>query len=167
VLWHITRDEFLLRDFLQNWLFLAYDSGVFRVRPEELHVYLKGLRKRGAITEHDWSDQTIKRVAAGLLKIATDFGLLRGGAVKEFATYHLPEPSFLYLLHAMREEQQSQSGVVTASDWRMFLMRPAEVEREILRLHQFRKLDYQVAGSLVELSLPCGSTVEYAERMVA
>jgi hypothetical protein len=67
----------------------------------------------------------------------------------------------------MREEKQSLSGVVTASDWRMFLMRPAEVEREILRLHQFRKLDYQVAGSLVELSLPCRSAVEYAERMVA
>jgi hypothetical protein len=167
LLWHITRDEFILRDFLQNWLFPAYDSGVFRVRPEELHAYLRGLRKRGAITEHDWSEQTIKRVAAGLLKIATDFGLLRGGAVKEFATYHLPEPSFLYLLHAMHEEKQSLSGVVTASDWRMFLMRPAEVEREILRLHQFRKLDYQVAGSLVELSLPCRSAVEYAERMVA
>jgi hypothetical protein len=167
LLWHITRDEFLLRDFLQNWMFPAYDSGVFHVRPEELHTYLKGLRKRGAITEHDWSEQTIKRVAAGLLKIATEFGLLRGGAVKEFATYHLPEQSFLYLLHAMREERQGLSSIVTAADWRMFLMRPADVEREILRLHQFRKLDYQVAGSLVQLSLPCESAVEYAQRMVA
>jgi hypothetical protein len=167
LLWHITRDEFLLKDFLQNWMFPAYDSGVFRVRPEELHTYLKEIGKRGATTEHAWSEQTIQRVAAGLLKIATDFGLLRGSAVKEFATYHLPERSFLYLLHAMREEKQSLSSVVTANDWRMFLMKPAEVEQEILRLHQFRKLDYQVAGSLVQLSLPCESAVEYAERMVA
>jgi Putative inner membrane protein (DUF1819) len=167
LLWHITRDEFLLKDFLQNWMFPAYDSGVFRVRPEELHTYLKEIGKRGATTEHAWSEQTIKRVAAGLLKIATDFGLLRGSAVKEFATYHLPERSFLYLLHAMREEKQSLSSVVTADDWRMFLMKPAEVEQEILRLHQFRKLDYQVAGSLVQLSLPCESAIEYAERMVA
>lgn len=167
LLWHITRDEFLLRDFLQNWMFPAYESGVFRVRPEELHTYLKGIGKRGATTEHAWSDHTIKRVAAGLLKIATDFGLLRGSAVKEFATYHLPERSFLYLLHAMREEKRSLSSVVTADDWRMFLMRPADVEDEILRLHQFRKLDYQVAGSLVQLSLPCGSAIEYAQRMVA
>ena len=49
----------------------------------------------------------------------------------------------------------------------MFLMRPADVERELLRLHQFRKLDYQVAGSLVQLALPCASAREYAERMVA
>jgi hypothetical protein len=67
----------------------------------------------------------------------------------------------------MREERQGLSSVVTAPDWRMFLMRPADVEREILRLHQFRKLDYQVAGSLVQLSLPCESAVEYAQRMVA
>src|SRR6266446_4093845 len=35
LLWHVTRDEFLLRDFLQNWLYPAYKSGVFRLRPEE------------------------------------------------------------------------------------------------------------------------------------
>ena len=28
---------------------------------------------------------------------------------KEFATYHLPEQSFLYLLHAMREEKQARA----------------------------------------------------------
>ena len=31
----MTRDEFLVRDFLQNWLFPAYDAGAFRVRPED------------------------------------------------------------------------------------------------------------------------------------
>ena len=73
----------------------------------------------------------------------------------------------LGLLHAMREEQSSPSKVIASSEWRMYLMRPADVEHELLRLHQYRKLDYQVAGSLVQLSLPCTSTREYAERMVA
>ena len=167
LLWHMTRDEFLVRDFLQNWLFPAYDSGAFRVRTEEVESYLAGIGKRGAMTEHAWSDETTKRVGAGLLKIAVDFGLLRGSVVKEFASYHLPERSFLYLLHAMRDEKLSPSKVVGAPDWSMFLMRRSDVERELLRLHQFRKLDYQVAGSLVELSLPCTTSREYAERMVA
>lgn len=167
LLWHITRDEFLVRDFLENWLFPAYDSGAFRVRPEELHDYLLDVGKRGGMTEHAWTETTQRRVAAGLLKIAVDFGLLRGGGVKEFTTYHLPERSFLYLLHALRDEKQNPSKVIAASDWRMFLMRPADVERELLRLHQFHKLDYQVAGSLVQLSLPCATSGEYAERMVA
>lgn len=167
LLWHITRDEFLVRDFLLNWLFPAFDSGTFRLRPRELHSYLHGLSKRGATTEHAWSEETTKRVSAGLLKLAVDFGLLRGSVVKEFASYHLPERSFLYLLHAMRDEKVSPGKVVGSIDWRMFLMRPADVEHELLRLHQFRKLEYDVAGSLVQLTLPCASAQEYAERMVA
>lgn len=167
LLWHITRDEFLLRDFLQNWLFPAYDAGTFRLRPEDLHSYLRGIRKRGGTTEHAWTDTTLKRVAAGLMKMAADFGLLRGNIGKEFASYHLPERSFLYLLHALREEKQSPRKVIEAPDWRMFLMRPSDVERELLRLHQYRKLEYHVAGSLVQITLPCSSSREYAEGMVA
>ena len=166
-LWHITRDEFLLRDFLETWLFPAYDAGAFRVRPDELHDYLRNLESRGATTEHAWSDQTLKRVAAGLLKMAVDFGLLRGSGVKEFTTYHLPERSLLYLLHALQETHHNPSKVVGAPDWKMYLMRPSDAEQALLRLHQFRKLEYQAAGSLVQLTLPCSSALEYAERMVA
>ena len=167
LLWHMTRDEFLVRDFLETWLFGAHDAGTFRVRSEDVEAYLGGIGKRGATTEHVWSEETTKRVAAGLLKIAADFGLLRGSIAKEFASYHLPERSFLYLLHAMRDEQRSPSKVIASPDWRLFLMRPSDVEHELLRLHQFRRLEYQVAGSLVQLSLPCTSSREYAERMVA
>jgi hypothetical protein len=168
LLWHMTRDEFLVRDFIETWLFAAYHhGGPFRVRTDDVEDYLGGIAKRGATIEHAWSEQTTKRVAAGLLKIAVDFGLLRGSISKEFASYHLPERSFLYLLHAMRDEKLSPSKIVDSPQWRLFLMRPADVERELLRLHQFRKLEYQVAGSLVQLSLPCTNTSEYAERMVA
>jgi Putative inner membrane protein (DUF1819) len=167
LLWHMTRDEFLVRDFIETWLFSAYEAGTFRIRTEDVEEYLGGIRKRGAITEHAWSEETTKRVASGLLKIAVDFGLLRGSIAKEFASYHLPERSFLYLLHAMLDEQLSPSKVLASPEWRLFLMRPADVEHEVLRLHQFRKLEYQAAGSLVQLSLPCTSTGEYADRMVA
>lgn len=117
--------------------------------------------------EHLWSKTTSNRVAAALLKIAVDFGLLRGSVVKEFASYHLPERSFLYLLYAIREEIHSPRKIVESIDWRMFLMTSSDVERELLLLHQYRKLEYQVAGSIVELILPCASTREYAERIVA
>lgn len=167
LLWHMTRDEFLVRDFIETWLFDAYDAGAFRIRSEDVEEYLGGIAKRGATTEHAWSEQTKKRVAAGLLKIAVDFGLLRGSVAKEFVSFHLPEKSFLYLLHAMRDEKRSPSKVIASREWRLFLMRPADVEHELLRLHQYRKLEYHVAGSLVQLDLPCTSSHEYAERMVA
>lgn len=167
LLWHITRDEFLLRDFLVGWLFPAYEAGTYRVRPEDLRAHLLGVGKRGGVIEHAWSETTLRRVAVGLIRIAADFGLLRDAKVKELASYHLPEPSFLYLLHAMRDAEPSPRRVIESANWRMYFMRPADVERELFRLHQFRKVGYEVAGSLVELRLPCASSREYAERMVA
>lgn len=167
LLWHLTRDEFLVRDFIETWLFGAYEAGAFRVRTEDVESYLRDIGKRGGKTEHAWTTQTTKRVAAGLLKMAVDFGLLRGSITKEFGSFQLPERSFLYLLHAMRDEKLNPSKLVTSPEWRLFLMRPADVEQELLRLHQYRKVEYQVAGSLVQLSLPCTSTREYVERMVA
>jgi hypothetical protein len=167
LLWHITRDEFLLRDFLLNWLFPTFLSGTYSIRTEDIYAHLQSIGKRGGTTEHTWSNTTANRVATGLLKIAVDFGLLRGSVAKEFASYHLPERSFLYLLYAIREEIHSPRKVLESEDWRMFLMTPADVERELLLLHQYRKLDYHVAGSIVELSLPYANACEYVERIVA
>ena len=167
LLWHITRDEFLLRDFLLNWLFPTFISGTYCIRTEDLYAHLQSIGKRGGTTEHTWTKTTVNRVAAALLKMAVDFGLLRGSVVKEFASYHLPERSFLYLLYAIREEMGSPRKVLESEDWRMLLMTPSDVERELLLLHQYRKLDYHVAGSIIELTLPYASASDYAQRMVA
>lgn len=167
LLWHMTRDEFLFRDFLTNWLFPAYDNGVFRVRAEDLTAYLDRVATRSGTTEHDWSIATRERVAAGLLKMAVDFGLLRGSIAKEFTSFHLPDSSFLYLLHAMKDAGTPASRMVGADDWRLFLMRPSDVEHTLLRLHQFQVVRYEVAGSLVELTLPNTGALAFAETMVA
>ena len=113
---------------------------------------------------------------AGEVLTASDIGLPLGAQglaalvpanVKEFASYHLPERSFIYLLHALRDGGVSPSKIVSTPDWKMFLMRPGDVERELLRLHQFKKLEYHVAGSLVQLDLPCPNARDYARRMLA
>ena len=94
---------------------------------------------------------TTARVASGLLRIAADFGLLNGGTVKEFASYHLPDESFIYLLHAIAELEPNARRMIESPEWRMYLMDAEDVEREILRLHQFRRGAYEVAGSLARL----------------
>ena len=86
---------------------------------------------------------------------------------KEFAPYHLPDRSFLYLLHAFRDTGLNPQQVITSTEWRLFLARPPEVERELLRLHQYKRLHYEVAGSIVELSLPNATALDYAEAMAA
>lgn len=168
LLWHITRDEFLVRDFLVNWLFPAYLDGAFRVRTEDIYDYLRTIGARGGETEHEWTDATLKRVAAGLLKIGVDFGLLAGSAQKEFTSYHLPDRALVYLLHAAVEQANGNPGkALDADDWRMYLMRREDLERELLRLHQFQEIHYEAAGSIIQLLLPATSTLRYAEGMVA
>jgi hypothetical protein len=167
MLWHMTQDEFLLADFIKHWLFSAYSKGQLQVRPEELHSYLQHIGKRGGATEHRWTEATLHRVAAGLVRIAADFDLLKGGATKELTSYHLPERSFIYLLHALLERERNPGRLIASSDWKLFLMTPADVERELLRLHQYRKLRYEVAGSLMQLSLPFATARDYATRTAA
>ena len=154
MLWHMTRDEFLVADFLEHWLFDQWEEGAYRIRHDELTDYVRNISARGGKTEHEWTDSTVDRVTAGLLKLATDFGLMRGKATKEFANYRLPERSFIYLLYAIRDERRNAARTISADDWRMYLMTPTDVEQELLRLHQFKKLHYQSAGSIVELDLP-------------
>jgi hypothetical protein len=166
LLWHMTRDELLLRDFLTEWLYEEWSAGALRLQSRDLHPYLHRLVERGLV-EAPWSDSTLERVANSLLRIATDFGLLEGKQTRRFTSYRLPDDSFLYLLHAIRAEAGGARETITSTDWRMFRLDAEAVERELLRLHQFRRLRYDAAGSIVRLTLPCDSPLAYAKELVA
>lgn len=162
LLWHLTRDEYLVRDFLVNWLFTQYREGVYRLRTDDVVTYFGTLSQtKGIEWSGSWTRATTSRVASGLLRMASDFGLLTGGTVKEFASYHLPEQSFMYLLYAASDAHGDARSVIGWSDWRTFLLAPGDVERELLRLHQFQKLHFDSAGSLAQLRLPHESAAAY------
>jgi len=161
LLWHLTRNEFLVRDFLIKFLWDKFAGGVFRITPDAVIPFLADKRIQSRL-RRPWEAPTLRRVASGLLQTATEFGMLKGKNVKEFVSFHIPESSFVYVLHAMSETEPNARRIIDSEDWRMFLMDSSDVEREVLRLHQFKKLRYEVAGSLVQLSLPYGTAAEYA-----
>ena len=168
LLWHMTQDEFLLRDFLTGWLYEQFLSGAYRIRTEDVVSYIKNLLRRKDVgLKKTWSEKTIARVSSGLLRIAVDFGLMTGKLAREFIPFHLPDMSFIYLLHAMTESELNPRRVVDSPNWHMYLMDSADVERELFRLHQYHKLHYEVAGSLIQLKLPFESSAEYAKEVVA
>ena len=150
-----------------NWLYPQFVDGTYRLRSDDLLPYVEAIPKQATTLTDRWTSPTVLRVASGLLRIAVDFGLMTGSQAREFASYHLPDESFLYLLHVMAEQNANASTVVRSPDWRMYLMSPEDVERELFRLHQLKKLHYEVAGSLTQLKLPCSSAVEYAKELVA
>ena len=168
LLFHMTRDEFLVRDFLIRWLYSQFAQGAYRLQTGDVTSYLTSLSKKNGVEwSGKWTDSTTSRVASGLLRMATDFDLLTGTLHKDFASYHLPEQSFIYLLHAMADVEPNARRIIDAEDWHMFLMDTSDVERELLRLHQFRKVHYEVAGSLALLKLPHRSSADYARELCA
>lgn len=168
VLWHITRDEFLVRDFLTRWLYTEYSAGTFRLRPADVGPYLHRLAAEGHTQDgQPWSKSTRSRVASGLLQMAADFGLLSDGSVREFRSFHLRDRSFLYLVHELLAEKGGARRALDAVDWRMYLMDFGRVEAELLRLHQFRKVRFERAGSLVQIELPHPHTDAFVDDWIS
>ncbi len=167
ILWHIGQVDELYYRFATEWLFDEYEAGAYRLRTADVVPFVEKVTASRAAGKKGLSEYGLKRAARDLLRMAVDFGLMSGSSVREFNSYHLPEESFLYLLHAMYETYGNARDVIQSPDWRLFLMSTADVERELFRLHQFRKLRYEVAGSLVELTLPCSSAAEFVQEMDA
>jgi hypothetical protein len=160
-LWHMSRNDDLLRMFLVDWLFEQYRKGIVLVTVDAVLEFVQGQTKKHLGSANVWTPETYRRVASGLLKTAAEFHLMRGRVTKQFTAYRLPEKSFVYLLHTLMEREQNTRKVIESSDWRLFLMTSSEVEEELLRLHQYGKLRFERAGTFLELTLPCRNANDY------
>ncbi len=164
----ITAREFDYREFVTRWLFVEYKSGRYRIRTEDVVPFLQIAWKESRGELVSLTEYGAKRTARDLLRMARDLGVLTGaGPVKEFASLSLTDEVFLFACHWIAEMNGGTGKVASSDLWRTFLLDQDEVETELLRLHQYRKLEYHVAGSLVQLDLPCRTALEYAERMFA
>jgi hypothetical protein len=165
LLWHLCLRELLLSDFLETWLYPRKQEGLLRVRSDDVRAYLAELKPRGLLAK-DWKPSSVSRMASGLPAYAADFGLLQGKATKEIAPFHLPDEAILYVLHDLSAEIASAEKILDDIRWRRFLLSRNELEQELLRLHQHRKLSFEIAGSVVSLELPHKSVEEYVEHLV-
>ena len=165
LLWHLCLRELLLSDFLETWLYPRKRDGLLRLRSADVRVYIEGLEARGFV-DRQWTPNTISRMASGIPTYASDFGLLRGKAVKEVAPYHLPDEALLYILHWLAEESASAERILGDVRWQRFLMSRQDVEQELLRLHQLRRLRFDVMGSVIALEFPFRSVSSYVEHLV-
>lgn len=165
LLW-ICLKEPLFGDFVSEWLFERYDAGATTLRTEEVLPYIKAYWNRQKAVE--LSEYGAVRTSRDLLRMARDLSLLNDeGSSRVFSGAHLSDRCFLYWAHVIAEQEGGTSRVPSSRLWRFALLRPFDIEHELLRLHQFRQLEYEVAGSLVQLSLPFASSTEYAQRMAA
>jgi hypothetical protein len=167
LLWHVGNIDELYYRFAVDWLFEQFKEGVYFLHTGDALPFVRTVTDGRIASGGKLSDYGALRAARDLLRMANDFGLLEGSVKKRFANYHIPQEAFIYVLHGLSGEGKNSSKIVKSPNWRLFLMAPDDVERELLRLHQYNLLEYQVAGSMAYLKLPCESITEYARKLVA
>ncbi len=154
--------------FVGTWLYPQYQSGRLVLRTEDVVPYVLTVWKSINSGSKPLSEYGAVRTARDLLRMARDFGILeRDGPEKAFASLHFSDELFLYFCHVIASKEQSAARVVGSDLWKLLLLDQEQVHAHLLRLHQYRKVDYQIAGSIIQLTLPCANACEYAERMVA
>lgn len=165
LLWHTARRDALYYRFATEWLYQAYQEQRRLIRTEDVAPFIEMVTRGKLARGQTLSEYGRLRTARDLLLAASDFGILEGRNSREFTHFHIPESVFLYAAHAIAETEGNPRRLLDSPDWRLYLLSPTAVEREFHDLHQYRKVSFDIAGSLVHLELPCGSLIEYAAML--
>lgn len=166
LLWHLGSTDLMFRDFMVECLTQLDHQGVAKVTTDDIEPFVRSLVKRGSV-DSQVTDKSIRRVSSDLLRIAGLFGLLEGKVGRRFSRIQIPEDALLYAIYSLWDDNPSAERLIKSDRWRLFLMDPSHVEHELLNLHQFRRLHYQRAGSVRELSLPHASLLDFTRSLVS
>lgn len=165
LLWHMGNIDALYYRFACEWLFPRFQEGAYMIRTEDVLPFVRKITNGEIASGGKLSEYGALRAARDLLKMAGDFDFLEGKVKKKFANYHIPQEAFVYVLRGLLDMGYATSQALTSTDWRLYLMDADDVERELLRLHQYKVLEYDVAGSMAQLTLSSPSLEAYAEEI--
>jgi hypothetical protein len=158
--WITARTERLLYDFVTEELVRLQNMQQPRIRSGELAVWIRTrLAKYGV----EWTETVSLKVARGLLAGLRDFGILEGAAVKRIAPAYLPVEAFAYTAFALLKQGHSGSKLAEHPDWRLFLLRPRDVEHLFLEADRSGLLSYQAAGRLIRVEFAAAGYEEMAK----
>lgn len=160
--WHWGIIDSLYYDYSTNWLYSQHQSGVYRMESLDAKNFVQSHLAR--LKRKNLSEYGLLRAARDMFRVSSEFGILTGSIHKEFAAYHLPEAGFLYILHALSMHEPSALRIMESHDWQLFLLDASDVERELLRLHQYRKVHFERAGSFLRLELPYHTATAYVNE---
>ncbi len=165
-LWHIGNVDELYYRFATEWLFERYLDGASVIQNSDPLPFVKRITGGKTSAGTPLSEYGTKTISADLLRMAVAFDLMEGRLKRKFRIHHLPKEAFLYVLHGLSDHGVNTAQIIHSKDWRLFLLTPSDVERELLRLHQYQVLEYEVAGSITALRLPDRSQKEYVRSLL-
>ena len=109
-----------------------------------------------------WGEETIARVAQGVMATLRDFGVLQGAVHKRLAPAYLPTSSFALIALWLQQRERAGHLVLGSDDWKLFFLSVEGVERFFVEAHQEHLLTYYAAGSVVRIEFPATTLAEYA-----
>lgn len=152
--------------FATGWLFEEKVRGRSVIRSEELVPVVDAAASKRPGKVAPISDYSRIRAARDLLKTASDLGMIGGaGPARTYTGIVMSDDVLVYYVQLIAELEGDVSRVPDSKLWRLAYMSPQDVQLMLLHLHQFKRLDYQVAGSLMQLSLPASSAEQYAQQV--
>jgi hypothetical protein len=166
LLWHVGSTDGLFRLFMEEFLFEEYSKSIAAFDTASILPFVDHVNRAKLLQTPLTPNGRIK-LAQDLLRMARAFGLLGGKTVRKFTHVAIPDDALLYALYSLQAEIPSVSRALQSPRWRLFLLAPAAIERELLNLHQLRRLRYEQAGSIRELSLPHASLLEFAQSLTS
>jgi hypothetical protein len=164
LLWHVTRRDTILAAFLKECLSQLYDQGRWQIETDDGDLFLLNFLRQNKEPIDKWTPTTRRRMAHGLIKSVTDLGWLKGKVHREFASLHLDDKAFLYILYALHDQGLTTRQMIESPEWKLFRLSVSDVERELLRLHQYQKLQFEIAGSLMQLKLQHTHSWEFLQE---
>ena len=155
-------------DFGTGWLFAEHEKGRHQVRTDDVRVFFDKVAGTRGPKAKPFSEYGKLRAARDLLRMATDLGMLVGdGPVKTFASIAMSDDVMMFYAHMIADLEGNAAKMPASRLWRLAYMSPPDVHVALLRLHQFKRLNYEVAGNIVQVGLPFKSALECAERVAA
>lgn len=150
--------------FVTEFLYGARAGGASSITVDEVLPFVEGLYSPSQ-GRRSLSDYGLRRTSSGLVRMAAEFGLLSPARAREIMPYVVPEKALLFLVHVISELEPNAHRMVNSAWWRLYFISPEDIEQELFRLHQLGKLHYDVAGSIGQLDLVHGSSMEYVRGL--
>lgn len=166
LLWHFGSTDGLFMNFVSDFLYEQMLDSVAVLSTEDVMPFVASLHKKKRMKTR-LTDYGLRRTARDLLRMSVAFGLLEGQTRRRFSHVPIPEDAVLFAIYSLMDQVRSADKMIHSKRWRLFLMGPDDVERELLNLHQFHRLRYEAAGTVRELSLPFSTLQEFTQSLVA
>jgi hypothetical protein len=163
--YHTARIDDLLYDFVVNEVFERYYTGQTTISADDVYRFIESSPKDRL--DKQWSDSVKGRLSRGVLSVLRDFGILEGKSKKKIADFYLPLEAFAYVAFLLYSDVSSGDIILNHDDWKLFLLKPKNVERMFLEAHQHGFLKYNAAGNLIRIDFEYKSTEELANDIVS